>query len=57
MARQHSQRPSTRRHATDGSAQGGKVQKRQTSAGISNRPPAEEEHRQEQLPPRGQAKQ
>jgi hypothetical protein len=26
------------------------------SAGISNRPPADEERQQEQLPPRGQAK-
>jgi hypothetical protein len=27
-----------------------------TAAGISNRPPLEEEQRQEHLPPRGQAK-
>lgn len=30
--------------------------KKSDAAGISNRPPAEEQHEQEELPPRGQAK-
>jgi hypothetical protein len=43
---------------TTGSNQGSQSSRGQKihSAGISNRPPADEERQQEQLPPRGQAK-
>jgi hypothetical protein len=54
---QHSQRTSHKRRASNSSARDGKIQKKQTTtAGISNRPLPEEYHRQEEVPPRGRAK-
>ncbi len=51
MANRPPQRVGDKRPAT------GQAQIKHTAAaGISNRPPIEEEHRQQQLPPRGHAK-
>jgi hypothetical protein len=57
MARQNAQRTSPKPQTKDSNREGGKIQKKQTSAaGISNHPPGEEYQRQEKVPPRGRAK-
>jgi hypothetical protein len=57
MARQQSPQASNKKQANRAPARTSGVQRKQTgAAGISNRPPVEEEGEQAELPPRGQAK-
>jgi hypothetical protein len=57
MARQQPRQTSDKKPTTRAPAPTGAARKPQTgAAGISNRPPVEEENEQAELPPRGQAK-